>query len=78
MSVRSSASCLCQDCLRDVPGFFNDNEEAICSHCGGELCDCADCLETLKLLKAGHRDAETLGLQMDLKAWSQKTGAVAA
>lgn len=73
--VRSSRACLCADCLREVPGFFNSNEEAVCSHCGGDLCDCSDCMETLRLLKAGFRDAETLGLNEDLRGWSQARGA---
>lgn len=73
--VRSSRKCLCQDCLRELPGFFNANDEAFCSHCGGELCDCSGCMETLSLLKQGFRDAETLGLRSDLSSWSQAGGA---
>ena len=71
---RSSASCLCADCLRELPGFFDDNEVAQCSHCGGELCDCPDCKQTLQLLKAGERSAAVLDLHHDLASWNQRDG----
>lgn len=71
---RSSAVCLCCDCLRELPGWFDDNEIAVCSHCGGELCDCPACLDTLRLLKLGVRDAATLGLYQDVVSWSPRDG----
>lgn len=54
---------LCQDCLRDTSGVFDSNHEAACSACGGELCDCAGCMETLMDLWAGERDPVKLGLR---------------
>lgn len=75
-AVRAARECLCAECLRVLPGFFDSNEEAVCSHCGGELCDCADCKETIRLLRAGVRDAAQLGLFSDLLKWSAAGGGI--
>lgn len=72
---------LCQDCLR-AP-IFDTNEELQQAHdgkvlctCGGDLCACPQCLETLDDLKDGNYEGRDLKLITKVKSWSAHGGIV--
>lgn len=66
---------LCLDCL--AVKNFSDYESAICGvcdACGGEICPCTHCQETIHDLFDGVRDKDVLGINTDIKMWNPKTG----
>ena len=67
--------CLCQNCLR-VAGYptYDQANEAKCFGCGGEMCACGSCEETINALGRGLRDAQALGLKCDVDTWNPRDG----
>ncbi len=71
-------STMCQDCLAELV-FDNSNLMndgcSLCT-CGGDVCDCPDCLRTLSLLKQGERDFQKLRLIRSIEAfeWTADSG----
>lgn len=68
---------LCQDCLRVLP--YTDarhQEEEFCT-CGGQLCGCSGCNETVSLLLAGVRSPSDLrGVTVPVYHWSAERGLI--
>lgn len=75
---------LCQDCLAEVPLASTANlieadknggphGNALCK-CGGDVCSCDECMETLELLHAGCRDPQKLGVRSQIQLWTPTTG----
>lgn len=69
---------LCQDCLR-APKFDTEAEQVLahiettlCT-CGGQLCACPSCLETIAALEEGRFD--DAGLTVRITEWSAEGGA---
>ena len=71
MNTGTIERCLCQDCLCETAAVFDSNCEAECTHCGGDLCSCADCMDTLNALIAGQRNPVELGLLAPVTSWSR-------
>ena len=70
----NNVKVLCQDCLR-VKDFTNDRHSgAEKCECGGDLCGCPECVETLNALLAGKRKAGEIGCLVDIKEWSEGHG----
>lgn len=65
---------LCQDCLR-VEDFTQAKHvtESSCV-CGGDMCGCPSCMDTVNKLNAGYRKAKDIGCQIDVTLWSEKNG----
>lgn len=65
---------LCQDCLR-VEDFTQEKHvtEGSCT-CGGDMCGCPFCMDTVNKLNAGYRKAKDIKCQIDVGAWSEKNG----
>jgi hypothetical protein len=72
---------LCNGCLREVAISAARYQETAgtdqCPHCGGDLCDCPGCLDTIRRLRAGERDRRALGLcDGPAFSWSPAGGCV--
>lgn len=66
--------CLCMDCLRLICISIDDNVHEEKCICGGELCNCGPCEETIELLKKGELDYKKLGLISPITSWNEKDG----
>ena len=67
--------CLCQDCLRIYPYTDKRHNGLELCECGGDLCGCGSCTDTIKQLKSGELDAKKLGILGDnIKSWTSEKG----
>jgi hypothetical protein len=67
---------LCRDCLRVVT--FESVSGLKCP-CGGQICSCSTCRETIRRLRNGTLETSRLGLHKELSPfshWSESSGAV--
>lgn len=63
--------CLCNGCLRvSYIDAEPENGEALCEHCGWEMCWCGRCMDTLAKLRAGIRDPKQLHMQRSSADWT--------
>ena len=65
---------LCQDCLKVKPFTAERHEGIENCECGGDLCGCGSCTDTIAILKTGKLKKKHTGLTQDLEKWSAKNG----
>jgi hypothetical protein len=67
---------LCQDCLKVVYLPLGDSGDEACG-CGGDVCDCPECQDTIWALLAHDFSQGPIkrGLRVWVRGWSPKLGA---
>lgn len=66
---------LCQDCLRALP-YTDDRHGGLeLCECGGDLCGCPGCCDSIRQLQSGELSAKKVGIVgEDLKKWTPEGG----